>query len=112
MRRAAGASGVWGVQAHDLNEVYCGGLSSYAVTWTLVAHLLQEGFPLADPQATAGQLPIHILPAYHLLPPMAFRPDMDLGALLHGFLLRFGSLFNPEAEAVSVLQVRPQAKAS
>lgn len=95
-------------QERGCSEVYTGGLSSYSIIWTIVAHLLQEGFQMADPGALGRHLPEHVLPAYYLLPQLPYAPQLDLGALLWGYLQRFSELrFNPEAEAVSVLQVGP-----
>ena len=94
------------LQAHELCEVYTGGLSSYTVTWTIVAHIMQEGFLLADPVAATTSLPQHLLPPYHLLPDLLYSPTLDLGALLYGYLCRYSRRnFDTQQEAVSVLQV-------
>ena len=59
-----------GEQENGLSEVFTGGISSYSLTWTAMAHLMQEGFHLVDPSRKAGQLPgsLHLLLPYHLLP--------------------------------------------
>ena len=88
-------------------------MSSYSLTWTAMAHLMQEGFYLVDPSRLAGQLPgsLHLLPPYHLLPALPCSPDLDLGALLCGYLRRFSpSCLDTRTEAVSVLQVLPSGR--
>ena len=95
------------VQAHGLSEVYTGGLSSYSVIWTIMAHLLQEGFLVANPLACAGLVPHQPLPPYHLLPQLPYSPAQDLGALLYGYMLRYSQQFSCKTEAVSVLQACP-----
>ncbi|KAK9808296.1 hypothetical protein WJX73_008912 [Symbiochloris irregularis] len=94
------------LKMHNLGEPSLGGLSSYPLTWAIVAHLMQEGFKVADPARARQQPPpANALPPPRLLKTSPNGPSMDLGSLLHGFLRRFSpSNFNSSALAVSVLQ--------
>ncbi|MEW5318493.1 MAG: hypothetical protein WDW38_009710 [Sanguina aurantia] len=62
--------------AQGLNMVQTGGLSSYGLTYMVLAHLLEE--------AKVG------------------RSSDDTGSVLHRFLRRFGSMFDARTMAVSV----------
>lgn len=86
--------------------MFKGGVSSYTVSWTVMAHLMQEGFLLADPAAASGQPQGAVLPPYQRLPPLPYSPHLDLGALLCGYLRRFSTAcLDTSSQAVSVLQV-------
>lgn len=99
-----------------LNEVFTGGLGSYALALLVISHLQAEG--VADP-ATSAMLPSDLTAASQ--PPAGRQQQQqqlaaatagssgssgeqqwDLGLLLQGFFLRFGALYDYTAEAVVV----------
>lgn len=108
-----------------LNEVFTGGLGSYTLALLVVSHLQAEG--LADPAASA-MLPEDLSNPSHQAgvsehlqqlsaaaaaaataaaaetdgSSSAEQKQWDLGLLLQGFFLRFGVVFDYDAEAVSV----------
>lgn len=79
------------MQAHRLHEVRNGGISSFSLVNMMVAHLMAEGYRLAEePEQEANQF-----------------VNQDLGHLLWGFLFRFGTVFDYYDQAVSIIQVIP-----
>ena len=74
----------------NLNQVFRGGLSSYAAALLMLAHL-----QTLNPTQTLSGLG---------LPVAGARAGVDLGHALLGFLERFGQQFDYEREAVSVRQ--------
>ncbi len=103
------------LRERGVNEVFTGGLSSYAVVNMVMAHLQQEGYtpaPLhpAVPPAAPGALPetfaflAHLAASaahHHYQPPQLGAPA-DLGVLLYGFFDLFGCRFGYTREAVSI----------
>ena len=90
-----------------LNEVFTGGLGSYALALLVISHLQAEG--VADP-ATSAMLPSDLASSSRSAATAAVAAgssggqQWDLGLLLQGFFLRFGALFDYKAEAVVVNQ--------
>jgi DNA polymerase sigma len=110
-----------------LNEVFTGGLGSYALALLVISHLQAEG--VAD-LATSAMLPTDRSSSSHQagisqhLQQLAAaaaaaaaagssggdeqqqqqQQQWDLGLLLQGFFLRFGALFDYKTEAVVVNQ--------
>jgi DNA polymerase sigma len=110
-----------------LNEVFTGGLGSYTLALLVISHLQAEGVTNpADAAMLAADLssPSHQAGVSQHLQQLsaaaaaaaaaagtaaagagssaAEQKQWDLGLLLHGFFLRFGVVFDFDAEAVSV----------
>ncbi len=93
-----------------LNEVFTGGLGSYALALLVISHLQAEG--VAD-AATSAMLPSDLAATAAAAAAAAGSSaatgsnggqQWDLGLLLQGFFLRFGALFDYKEEAVVVNQ--------
>jgi DNA polymerase sigma len=71
--------------------VHTGGISSFSLVNLMIAHLMAEGYILTDePEQEAARV-----------------LNRDLGHLLWGFFIRFGTVFDYYDEAVSIIQVIP-----